>query len=67
MFKGFKSKPKPPRADSYRDPDLSDKWLMEAEWRAQHDHFTGKNFSDRGKIIMRLVQEVHKLNKMRDE
>lgn len=51
-----------PRADSYRDPDLSEKWLDEAWWRAGND--SGKAYlKDSRKIIKRLILEVRRLNK----
>lgn len=45
------------RGGSYRDPTLSDRWLREAELRADRE-FGG----DAGKIIRRLVQEVRAIN-----
>lgn len=52
------------RAPSYRDPDLSDKWLAEAVNRANYD--TSRKFTDHDSraIIRRLTAEVRKLNKM---
>lgn len=47
---------------SYRDPDLSKKWLSEAEWRAHNDRGLKFMLSDSRKIIVRLVEEVRKLN-----
>lgn len=46
------------RSGSYRDPDLSDQWLDEAQWRAQRE-FRG----DAAKIILRLVKEVRTINR----
>lgn len=53
------------RESSYRDPDLSDKWLREAEQRAtgRGPRLTGQ---DAAKIILRLIQEVRRLNQLRD-
>lgn len=52
------------REQSYRDPDLSDKWLREAEQRA-----TGRGprltSQDAAKIILRLIKEVRRLNTLR--
>lgn len=50
-----------PRSGSYRDPDLSDQWLWEAERRAlgRGPRLKGK---DAARIILRLVLEVHKIN-----
>ncbi|MGP5043519.1 hypothetical protein ACTXJR_05745 [Glutamicibacter ardleyensis] len=45
---------------SYRDPDLSDQWLREAEDKARHL----LSRSDARKIILRLIQEVQKLNRL---
>lgn len=47
---------------SYRDPDLSKKWLSEAEWRAHNDRGLKFMLTDSRKIIVRLVEEVRKLN-----
>lgn len=47
------------RSNSYRDPDLSNRWLSEAEWRARRE-FRG----DSAKIIIRLIKEVRRLNRM---
>lgn len=47
------------RRNSYRDPDLSNRWLDEAEWRARRE-FRG----DAAKIIIRLIKEVRRLNRM---
>lgn len=47
---------------SYRDPDLSKKWLSEAEWRAHNDRGLKFMLTDSRKIILRLVEEVRKLN-----
>lgn len=54
----------PRHVASYRDPDLSDKWLKEAEWRANHDRSIRFMRRDAGLLIGRLVHEVRKLNKM---
>jgi hypothetical protein len=50
-----------PRSGSYRDPDLSDQWLWEAEQRALG---AGPNLSgaDVVGIILRLVDEVRNIN-----
>lgn len=47
---------------SYRDPDLSKKWLSEAEWRAHNDRGVKFMLTDSRKIILRLIEEVRKLN-----
>lgn len=49
---------------SYRDPDLSDKWLKEALWRVDNDRSMRFKWKDAGLIIKRLVAEVRKLNRM---
>lgn len=46
---------------SYRDPDLSKKWLSEAEWRAHNDRGLKFMLTDSRKIILRLIEEVRKL------
>lgn len=46
---------------NYRDPDLSKKWLSEAEWRAHNDRGLKFMLTDSRKIILRLVEEVRKL------
>lgn len=53
---------RPPRKRdrSYRDPDLSDKWIAEAEWRAKNSPFWA---NDSKKIILRLVEELRKVNR----
>lgn len=48
---------------SYRDPDLSDQWLSEAEWRAVRES-SRFGSGDARKIILRLVREVRRLNRM---
>lgn len=48
------------REASYRDPDLSEQWLSEAKWRAERE-FRG----DAAKIIIRLIAEVRRLNRLR--
>lgn len=45
---------------SYRDPDLADLWLREAEHKARHN----LSLPDARKIILRLIQEVRKLNRL---
>lgn len=45
---------------SYRDPDLADLWLREAEHKARHN----LTLPDARKIILRLIQEVRKLNRL---
>lgn len=52
------------RSGSYRDPDLSDRWLNEAEWRAVNDFTKRYKVVDSRKTILRLVKEVRRLNKM---
>ena len=54
----------PRRPISYRDPDLSDQWLKEAEWRAERDRSIRFIRKDAGLIIRRLIYEVRKLNRM---
>lgn len=54
------TRPPSPRSGSYRDPDLSDKWLSEAEWRAVNTKLWPK---DARKIILRLVLEVQRINR----
>lgn len=56
------TRPPRPRTGSYRDPDLSDRWLAEAEMRAtgRGPLLTGR---DAAKIILRLVAEVRRLNR----
>lgn len=56
------TKPPRKRTSSYRDPDLSDKWLREAEYRALNDR-TLNYESDSRKMILRLVKELKKVNK----
>lgn len=51
---------------SKRDPDLSDKWLGEAEWRALHDQSRKFERTDSRKIILRLVEELRRVNKEYD-
>lgn len=47
---------------SYPDPDLSPRWLSEAEWKAnQHGLKAWFYRRDYPKIIKRLIQEVRKL------
>ena len=46
---------------SYRDPDLSGKWLSEAEWRSYNDHSSQYHAVDSRLTIRRLVEEVRKL------
>ena len=53
-----------PARESYRDPDLSDKWLAEAEWRARHDRTRKYRIHDNQLITERLVAEVRRLNEM---
>ncbi len=48
------------RQTSYRDPDLSDKWIKEAEWRANNDAFWPK---DARKITLRLIKELRRVNR----
>ena len=48
------------RQPTYRDPDLSDKWIKEAEWRANNDPFWPK---DARKITLRLVKELRRVNR----
>lgn len=49
---------------NYRDPILSERWLWEAEWRATNPRGNPKlTQRDACKIILRLVQEVRRLNK----
>ena len=55
-----RTRPPRPRTRSYRDPDLSDKWLDEAEWRAKNSPFWA---GDSKKIILRLVEELRKVNR----
>lgn len=55
---------KPREVVSYRDPDLSDKWLSEADWRAENDRTRKFRAVDAGRIIKRLTFEVRKLNRM---
>lgn len=52
------TRPPRKRSGSYRDPDLSDKWLAEAQWRAERE-FHG----DSAKIIQRLVNELQRVNR----
>lgn len=49
-----------PRRQSYRDPDLSDQWLHEAEYRARHELGWPK---DARKITLRLIKELRRLNR----
>lgn len=58
----YRIKTRPPvrRAHSYKDPDLSDKWLDEAVWRAQNEHMWPMSAR---KIILRLVQEIKEINR----
>lgn len=50
--------------ESYRDPDLSEKWLKEAKWRSLNDLYTHKNFHEHTLIIFRLIEEVHRKNEI---
>lgn len=50
--------------NSYRDPDLGNQWLKEAEWRAQNDRTKLFFTKDGSKIIVRLIKEIRKLNRM---
>lgn len=51
------------RTGSYRDPDLSDRWLAEAEHRAINDDSRRFKTSDSRRIIRRLVAEVRRINR----
>lgn len=51
------------RSGSYRDPDLSDKWLSEADHRAQWDDSRKFQTHDARVIIRRLVAEIRRINK----
>lgn len=59
------TKPPRKRSGSYRDPDLSDKWLSEAEQRAT-GHGPRLTGPDATKIILRLVKEIRKINRETD-
>ncbi|MGP5390637.1 hypothetical protein [Glutamicibacter arilaitensis] len=59
-----KTPPPVPARKSYRDPDLSDRWLAEAEHRATHDDSARFTTYDSRMIIGRLVAEVRRLNEM---
>lgn len=59
-----KTPPPAPARESYRDPDLSEKWLAEAEWRARHDRTRKYRIHDNQLITERLVAEVRRLNEM---
>lgn len=51
--------PRPCRP-SYRDPDLSNQWLREAEHRARRE----PGWPDAArKITLRLIEELRRLNK----
>lgn len=52
---------------SYRDPDLSGKWLSEAEWRSYNDHSSKYLSVDSRLTIRRLVEEVRKLNSVNED
>lgn len=56
------TRPPRPRSGSYRDPDLSDRWLREAEARARR-RGPYLNHSDACKLVLRLVQEVRRINR----
>lgn len=59
-----KTPPPVPARESYRDPDLSEKWLKQAEHRATHDDSKMFRDHDCRRIIRRLVAEVRRLNTM---
>lgn len=46
---------------SYRDPDLSKRWLWEADWRADNDNSRKYKNQDAQRTIKRLTEEVRKL------
>ena len=47
---------------SYRDPDLSQQWLREAEWKAKQRGIGALSYaSDLRKITLRLIAEVKRL------
>lgn len=50
---------------SYRDPDLSPKWLSEAEWRSYNDRSTKYHDVDSRPTIRRLIEEVKKLREQK--
>lgn len=52
------------RSNSYRDPTLSDKWIWEAKWRAEHPEGSPRlTMKDARKIIVRLCEELERINK----
>ncbi len=58
----WKTRPPRRRSGSYRDPDLSDRWLREARWRAERG-WPNLGLRDARRIILRLVTEVERINR----